>query len=426
MIRSLAFLTAVLCGAPASAQVPIVVKAGMLVDVESGAARSNQLLLIEGDRFKAIGATLAIPAGAKVIDLSRATVLPGLIDAHSHLLSNHDGGLGGDDVTLNVVVTQMNAADRALLGAAMAREALEAGITTVRDLGNSGWNADVALRNGINNGWVVGPRMAVSTRALAPLGGQFSRVTREAQSLIEQEFAQVTGVDDARRAVRQAVFDGADWIKVIAEHGGVALAPDELKAIVDTAHAARRKVAVHAMSDRGARVALEAGADSIEHGWFLSDDVLKAMAEKKTFLVPTDASWDMWLAENPASPYAAQNKATFGRTQKRLKSAVDLGVPVAAGSDVYYRHQWPRGVASIMRMVRSFRDAGVLPIDIVRAATIRAAELMGWQDRAGSIKEGKFADLIAVQADPLQDITVLENVAFVMKGGRVIKNDLAR
>lgn len=408
-----------------SAQAPIVVKAGILVDVESGIARSNQLILIEGERIKAIGATVSIPAGAKVIDLARATVLPGLIDGHTHLLSNHKGELGGDDANLNLVVTQMNLADRGLLGAAMAKEALEAGITTVRDLGNSGWNGDVALRNAINNGWIIGPRMVVSTRALAPVGGQFVRVTPDTRSIIEQEFAQITGVDEARRAVRQAVFDGADCIKVIAGNGAVSLAADELKAIVEAAHAARRKVAVHAMNDRSARLAVEAGADSIEHGWFLSDDVLRTMAEKKVFLVPTDASWDMWAEENGAtSQYAAQNKAVFEGTQKRLRRAVELGVPVAAGSDVYYRHKWTRGVSSIMRMVRSFRDAGIPPIDIIRAATIRAAELIGWQDRVGSIMEGKFADLIAVPSDPLQDITVLEHVAFVMKGGTVIKNDL--
>lgn len=408
----------------ASAQAPIVVKAGILVDVESGIARSNQLILIEGERIKAIGATLSIPAGAKVIDLTRATVLPGLIDGHAHLLSNHKGELGGDDVNLNLVVTQMNLADRALLGAAMAKEALEAGITTVRDLGNSGWSGDVALRNAINNGWIIGPRMVVSTRALAPVGGQFVRATPETRSIIEQEFAQITGVDEARRAVRQAVFDGADWIKVIADGAG-SLAADEFKAIADEAHAARRKVAVHAMNDRSARLALEAGVDSIEHGWFLSDDVLRTMAAKKVFLVPTDASWDMWVEINGAdSPYAAQTKSVFERTQKRLRRAVELGVPVAAGSDVYYRFKWTRGVASIMRIVRSARDAEIPPMDIIRPATIRGAELIGWQDRLGSIKEGKFADLIAVPADPLQDITVLEHVAFVMKAGTVIKNDL--
>lgn len=427
MSRVFAFAWAFFClEAVAQAQAPIVVRAGTLIDVESGVARFNQLILIEGDKIKEIGATLAIPVGATVIDLSHATVLPGLIDAHTHLLTNNKGILGGGDA-LNLVVTQMNLAERALLGAAMAKETLEAGITTVRDLGNSGWNGDVALRNAINSGWVIGPRMFVSTRALAPVGGQFGPVTPETRNIIEQEFVQITGVDEARRAVRQAVLDGADWIKIIGAHGSVSLALDELQAIVKEANSAGLKVAIHAMNDRSARLALEAGVNSIEHGWFLSDDILKVMAEKKVFLVPTDASWDMWVEVNGAnSPYAAQTKSVFEGTQKRLRRAIELGVPVVAGSDKYHEDKWTRGIASVMRIVRSFRDAGVSPIEIIRSATIRAAELLGWQDRLGSIREGKFADLIAVEGNPLQDITVLEHVGFVVRGGVVIKNELSR
>lgn len=427
MSRVFAFACVFFClRAIASAQAPIVVRAGTLVDVESGVAKSNQLILIEGNKIKWIGATLTIPAGARVIDLSRATVLPGLIDVHTHLLTNNKGRVFGNEALI-LVVTQMNLAERALMGAAMAKETLEAGITTVRDLGNSGWNGDVALRNAINSGWVIGPRIFVSTRAIAPVGGQFGRVTPETRNIIEQEFAQITGVDEARRAVRQAINDGADWIKIIVSHGGIGLALDELKAIVDEAHSAGRKVAAHAVDDRSARLAVDAGVDSIEHGSFLSDDVLKIMAEKKVFLVPTDASWDMWAEVNGAdSPYAAQTKSVFERMQKRLRRAIELGVPVAAGSDNYYEYKWTRGVASVMRIVRSSRDAGVSPIEIIRSATIRAAELLGWQDRVGSIKEGKLADLIAVEGNPLHDITALERVIFVVKGGVVIKNELSR
>lgn len=407
------------------AQVPIVIKAARLIDVETGQVMSNQVILVEGEKIKAVGTTLPVPAGARVIDLSNATVLPGLIDAHSHLLADNCA----DGSCLNQMVTQMSTAKRALLGAAKGREVLQAGITTVRDLGNSGWNGDVALRDAINSGWIVGPRMVVSTRAIAPVGGQFVRVTPETRNIIEQEYAQITGADEARRAVRQATFDKADCIKIIADYNGISLALDELKAIVEEAHAARRKVAAHAIyggTNRSARLALEAGVDSIEHGSFLSEDELKTMAEKKVFLVNAGASWELYLeAGYGNSPFATQSKAFMEQAQKTLRRAIELGVPVAAGSDAGYDEKGrTRGEVSIRRIVRSFRESGVSPLETVRAATIRAAELLGWQDRIGSLKEGKFADLIAVRGDPLQDITVLEHVTFVLKSGVVIKNDL--
>jgi imidazolonepropionase-like amidohydrolase len=420
------FLFALVAPAMGSRQASLVLKVGTLVDVESGTTSSNQLILIEGEYIKAVAGSLAIPTGARVIDLGRATVLPGLIDAHTHLLTNGNPDLGNDDNNLNLIVTQMNLASRGLLGAAMAREVLDAGITTVRDLGNSGWGGDVALRDAINSGWVVGPRMVVSTRALSAVGGQFARVTPATSNIIEQEFAQVTGANEARRAVRQAIFDGADVIKVIASNGN-SLKLDELKVIVDEAHGARRKVAAHISDDQSARVALEAGVDSIEHGWFLSDDVLRIMAAQKTFLVPTDESFSRWAdMYGVDSPYAARNKAIFDRTHQRLRRAFELGVPVALGSDQYYRAKWTRGVASVMRMVRSARDAGIDPIEVVRSATLRAAQLLGWQERVGQIRPGRLADLIAVEGNPLQDSAVLERVVFVLKGGVVIRNDLGR
>jgi imidazolonepropionase-like amidohydrolase len=419
----------VCCYATDSAQVSLAIKVGKLIDVENGKVVSDQVILVEGERIRAVGTNLSIPAGAKVIDLRGATVLPGLIDAHSHLLTNSNPQLGGDENNLNLVVTQMNLGERALLGAAMGRSDLESGITTVRDLGNSGWNGDVALRDAINKGWVIGPRMVVSTRAIAPVGGQFSRVTPETRNIIEQEFAQVTGVDEARRAVRQAIFDGADCIKVIVDYGyALSLTLEELKTIVDEAHAHRFKVAAHAMFDWSIRLALEAGVDSIEHGLFVSDETLKLMAEKKVFLVPTEASWEMELEKGIGkSPHAEQLRSMIERTHKRLKRAFELGVPVANGTDEYY--DFPgrsRGEGSVMRMVRSFRDAGIPPMEIIRATTLRGAELLGWQDRIGSIKEGKLADLIAVRDDPLTDITALEHVCFVLKGGTIIRDDFKR
>src|ERR1043165_3025176 len=227
----------------------IAVKAGRLIDVKSGVARENQTIIIEGERIRAVGANLAVPDGARVVDLSRTTVLPGLIDCHTHLLQNYRGQFGGDDPNMILTVTQLGTTKRALLGAAMGREDLEAGITTVRDLGNSGWNGDVALRDAINAGWVVGPRMNVSTRALAAAGGQFGEVSEAAQKIIEQEYVVISGVEEARRAVRQAFYDGADCIKVIVNTGPRVVSLEEMKTIVEEAHRVNRTVAAHAIGD---------------------------------------------------------------------------------------------------------------------------------------------------------------------------------
>lgn len=432
LIRVLQLTSAFLClSALASAQSVTAIKAGRLIDPERRTVLSNQVILVEGGKITAVGADVRIPDGATTVDLGQATILPGLIDVHTHLLTNNRPELGGDDNNLNLIVTQMNLGNRALLGSVMARADLEAGLTTVRDVGNSGWNGDVALRDAIEQGWVVGPRMIVSTRAISPPGGQFHRVTAETRSIVEQEFAQISGVEDARRAVRQAIADGADCIKVIAE-AATALTVDELRAIVDEAHRARRKVAAHAVRDQTIRDAIDAGVDSIEHGNNVSDDTLRLMAERKVFLVPTDPSWDLYVeGESAVSSlytraqiltFQAQTKQLIDRWRGRLKRAIDLGVPVAAGSDVYYRYAGhSRGEASVIKIVRSFRDAGIAPMDLIRASTVNAAELLGWSDRIGSIREGKLADIIAINGDPLKDITVLENAVFVMKDGHIYK-----
>ncbi|HXD50687.1 MAG TPA: amidohydrolase family protein, partial [Burkholderiales bacterium] len=209
------------------------IRCGRLIDGKSDAPIINAVILIEGERITAVGAGVEIPPGADIIDLRNATVLPGLIDSHTHLLQNYDGALGGDDANMILTVTQLGNTRRALLGAAMGREDLEAGITTVRDLGNSGHNGDVALRDAIYAGWVVGPRIVASTRALAAAGGQFGEVSAETQKIIEQEYAVISGVEEARRAVRQALYDGADCIKVIVNTGPRVVSLEEMKVIVE-------------------------------------------------------------------------------------------------------------------------------------------------------------------------------------------------
>jgi imidazolonepropionase-like amidohydrolase len=410
----------------------VVLRAAKMLDVKAQKVISNAMVIIEGEKIKQVGSGIAVPAGAKVIDLGNATLLPGLVDVHTHLLQNYDFALGGDDNNMVLTVAQMSPAERALLGAKMGREDLEAGITTVRDVGNSGVNGDVALRDAINHGWVSGPRIVASTRALSAAGGQFGHLQHDAQALVAQEYVEIATVDDARRAVQRAMYDGADCIKVIVNTGPRVVSLDEMNAIVEEAHRVHKKVAAHAIGNDATRIAAEAGVDSIEHAYIVPDEVLKMMAAKKIFLVPTDYPAELYMGVIPASATAEERKEMetgmkeFAKGNRdRLKRAVDAGVPIAAGSDEYYQMgKRTRGQSSTL-IYESYRDSGMTPWQIIQAATMNGAELVGWPDQIGSIEAGKYADIVATAGDPTQDITELEKVKFVMKGGKLVREDFS-
>lgn len=413
---------------------PIAIRAALLLDGKSDAPIRNAVILIEGEKITAVGSHLAIPAGATILDLGAATLLPGLIDVHTHLLSEMDGtNLSLQDVEMLRIVATESTAERALHGAKLAREDLEAGITTVRDVGNSGVNGDIALRDAINRGWLPGPRIVASTRALAAPGGQFGRLIPEAQSIIEQEYVTLNGPESARQAVRQALYNGADCIKVIVNGNPADVTLEEMKAIVDQAHTSGVKVAAHAIGEKAVGVAVEAGADSIEHAYIVSDDELKMMAQKHIFLVPTDGTEQEYLAivfgsRHPAPDELAEQekwiKPSIAGNRDRLQRARKFGVPIAAGSDMYFAiPKQNRGQASL-EVLAAYADEGMPPMEIIRAATRNAAELLGWQERIGTIEPGKLADIIAVPANPLQDVSTLQHATFVMKGGVVIKNEI--
>ena len=440
MLRRIAFtavsMLACICGLcslavaqESAAKKTIALKAARVITaVDDGVVR-NGVVIVQGDRIKAVGPSLQIPANAEVIDLGDATLLPGLIDVHTHLLSELDGtSATQSDDWLSVVATQ-STAERALLGARNGRDDLEAGITMVRDVGNSGVNGDVALRRAIERGWVIGPRMITATRALAAQGGQFGRLVPEAQSLIAQEYVTVRGPESARQAVRQALYDGATCIKVIVNGTPANVTLDEMKAIVEEAHIARVKVAAHATDDAATRIAAEAGADSIEHAYVVKDDVLKMMAEKHIYLVPTDGTLktfeDMAFgtrqpSEDERNKFEREYEPFVKDEQDRLRRAIQLGVPIAAGSDMYLTMpRMNRGQASLL-MYEAYAEAGMTPMQIIHAATRDAADLLGKKESVGTLEVGKLADIIAVPGDPTSDVKALEHAKFVMKGGAVI------
>lgn len=410
------------------------VRAGRLLDARAGVYLEDQGVLIEGERVKAVGAFKDVQSRARqdaaLIDLSRMTVLPGLIDCHSHLLDAMEGRWRAGEAII-LTITQLGPSRRALLGAAMAREMLEAGFTTVRNLGHSGVNGDAALRDAINAGWVVGPRILAATRKLTPPGGQAVAIQSEgAEAIIAQEFLTISGPEEARRAVREALAAGADVIKVVADDGARILNAAEMKAVVDEARRVKVKVAVHATTSDGVKAAIEAGVDSIEHGDEATDDDFRAMHDKGIFLAPTlrtaETFRDLYLKPFSFTP---EEQAGFEQAVKEIidagvnktQRAAKAGVKIAAGSDMWHRYPGKtRGEATIP-MFEALRNTGLPAIEVIRAGTSNAAELLGWQDRVGAIEAGKFADLIAVAGDPLRDISELRRVKFVMKGGVVVR-----
>ena len=426
--------------AQSSAPVTLV-KAAHLLDPHTGNFLSPAAVLIEGGKIKQVGAQIGAPNGAKIIDLGSATLLPGLIDSHTHLLlsvvippeeeqKRHLNSFFGPTDLLAIVESPTK---RAFLGAQNARDDLEAGITTARILGHSGIDGDTELRDAINAGQVPGPRILAAGRKLITRGDYLQDLNPAlADAILNQEFLFIDGVDRARAAVRRNVFQNVDVIKATADEN---LTVPELAAAVEEAHRNHLKIAVHAIPKAAIQTAIDAGADSIEHGTEATDEQLKQMRDKGIFLDLTLTAYDGWLLKimEPSivlSPETRASRATKdARHDQELNQLVQRvmksGVKFAAGTDQCWF--WPGktcGQASVITLL-NLRKAGMTSLDTIRAITVNAAEMLGWQDRVGAIEPGKFADLVAVSGDPLADVYELERVHFVMKGGEVVRNDFA-
>ena len=404
----------------------VLVKAGKLLDVRKGDYIENAGIWIEGERIKEVGRFSEVQSHApkvKIIDLGRATVLPGLIDCHTHLMARIADSQDGYTLTL----ATKSQAFRALEGAFDARLTLKAGFTTVRDVESEGSGyADVALRDAIGQGLAEGPRMQVATRGIAAVG-QYEPfgVSPDLPDFLTGA-QMVSGVEDARRAAREQIGHGADLIKVYADWQHPTLTVDEMRVIVEEAHKQKLKVAAHATTPEGIKNAVTAGVDSIEHGFGADREGLEMMKAHGTFLVPTVGVVDAQIElhkNDPLTPERRQRRDAFLQgIQQSLQQALSLGVKMASGFDASSPTKQGQNADQLVAMAKR----GIPPLDVVRAATLNAAELMGWQDDVGSVEVGKYADLVAVEGNPLTDITILQHVEFVMKGGTIVKDILVR
>jgi imidazolonepropionase-like amidohydrolase len=410
----------------APAQHRVIIRPGHLLDVKSGNMLAGQAIVIEGDKIVSVGpsADAKSATGAEIIDLPNATVLPGLIDAHTHLTFDPKN-LGYEGLGISVP-------REALIGARNARVTLRAGFTTVRNVGAGGYS-DIALRDAINDGDVPGPRILASGPALGITGGHCD------DNLLAPEYHDTAlgvadGVDAVRHKVRENIKYGADVIKICATGGVMSKGDDpnasqytreEMKAIVEEAHRLGRKVAAHAHGAEGVIWASDAGVDSIEHGHLMNDESIATLKKNGTYIVPTLYLMD-WNRENlskrNAPEYMVHKMQTVSAVgQNNLKKAFAAGLKVAFGTDAAV---YPHGLNAHEFAV--YVRLGMTPLQAIQTATINASDLLGWSNKIGTLEPGKFADIIAVDGNPLKDVTSLQEVKFVMKGGEVVKNDYAK
>ncbi len=403
-----------------------VIRAGTLIDPAANQPKHNQVIVIRGDKIESVGdaASATIPAGAKIIDLSHETVLPGMIDSHTHMfLQGEDPAKGGYDVNL----LKYPAAYRAARATVSARRALEQGFTTIRDVETEGAGyGDIGIKRAVEEGIIPGPRIFAATRAISTTGG-YSLDGYAPEIEVPKGAQIVDGPVEARKAAREQLDHGADWIKVYMTHRSwvdkngtlisqPTLTVEELKAVVDEAHGWKRKVACHAYGGEGLHRALDGGCDSIEHGLLLDDAAIAQMKRQGTWYCPTLAVYYLdWSPEN--TPEGRRDRARAADHEQSYKKALQANLKIVFGTDMG-GIPWDQPIAQEFPYMVKF---GMSPMEAIRSATIRPAEMLDSQGEIGVIAPGAYADVIAVQGDPLQDITELGRVRFVMKGGSVFK-----
>src|SRR5438093_1094073 len=409
----------------------VVLKAARMLDGKSNALVQNGVVIVQGDKIVDAGSNLPIPSGAQVIDLGDATLSPGFMDAHTHLTADYSGNYN----ERRLQELDLNVSEQAIRATVFARATVEAGFTTVRDLGSrfvaSREFVDVALRNSINKGTIVGPRMLVATKGIVSTGVHFDPTSGFLDFLFGREPDYTDGIangpDEIRKAVRFEVKNGADVIKAAVSGGVLSLAdevdtpqltPAEMAALVDESHRLRKKVAVHCHGEQAAREAIEAGVDSIEHGSFMKPETLTRMKNKGTFLTPTlmATEWIMSKLDNYPPALQAKAKAADAARSEMFRNAVKMGVKISFGTDAAV---FPHGQNA--KEFKLMVDLGMTPIDALKSATANDAELLGIAQKVGTLEKGKLADIVAMPGDPASDITATERVFFVMKEGKIVR-----
>jgi imidazolonepropionase-like amidohydrolase len=416
---TLAFVLAGAAHAQQPASAPIVLHAARLLQVDTGVLLQPGEILVEGERIRAVGRSVEHPQGAKVIDLGDVTLLPGLIDAHVHLFLHP----GAEDLQ----TVEESVPWRTLLAADAAKADLLAGYTAERDLGTEGaGSADTAVRDAINQGLILGPRLRISGNAINILGGHEDAIHYNPAQHVLPNADYANSIDQLIEVIRQQHKEGSDFIKIYETgkdtvvdgelHTPYEYTEAQLAAAVEEAHRLGTGVAVHAMGEPGTLFAAQAGVASIEHATQLSDETMRLMREKQIPAVPTFAIFDYFAQHAPTPAVAAREKALLDVKIREFKKQIDAGIPFAVGSDV---GPFPHGTQAVeMELMVRY---GMKPLAVLQADMINGAKLLGWEGRIGELKPGYFADIVAVPGNPLEDITAVERVSFVMKDGAIVR-----
>lgn len=392
------------------------IRAGNLIDPATGSVTKNQIVLVKDGKIVEVGPRVAIPPGSEVLDLSNSWVLPGLMDAHTHLTAGPAPGIPSPVITPYL---SESSGLRALRGAHNAGIVLEAGFTAVKDVGNDAEWAAVDVRRAIEKGWLRGPTMLTTGKIIAAFGGQSHDMPPEQGAFWKHEYIDADTPEEIRKAVRRNIYYGANAIKLVADNNPYFYSQEEVRAAVEEAHAAGLTIAVHTYGGQSARNVILAGADSIEHGFDLSDDLLRLMKEKGVVLVGTDFP-EAHLKLMNFNP--TENQKTLGqRIVDRLRRAHQIGVKMAFGTDVFMELPDKNRADLMLDYLDVWTAAGVPNAEILKAMTTNAAELFRWQGKRGAIAAGQAADIIATPSNPLENIQALRKIHFVMKNGKVVR-----